>query len=292
LWIFLDFIKDHPEFNTVEFQEYVIAHNRADRDSGELIDIAESEITRLAGEFAEEHGIKWSVRIRKRIESPTWEEVLAADGMGGIWEEELAKKKRPQDYPKGRFHLDNHFRGASCHKDLRIKMNDHLRGWSIVGDEIIPVLVNGKFKLKPIEKLYQEGWKNAKSLSFDFQEGKAVWRKIENIFPSVHQGEIIRVLQNRGSISVSPNHSLMNDAGEKFLPDEKQLCKAIRNFEIPSLTEFNLGFSDMLFENDRAYFSKNKFKDQKSEKLRIEVRYRVDDEKLRDFLRVLAWYIT
>ncbi|GAH63964.1 unnamed protein product, partial [marine sediment metagenome] len=35
---FLEFIKDHPEFNTVEFQEYVIAHNRADRDSGELID--------------------------------------------------------------------------------------------------------------------------------------------------------------------------------------------------------------------------------------------------------------
>ncbi|MBI2020157.1 HK97 family phage prohead protease [Candidatus Daviesbacteria bacterium] len=45
------FIKENPEFDTKEFQEYVIVHNKADRDSGELGDIANFEIDRLANEF-------------------------------------------------------------------------------------------------------------------------------------------------------------------------------------------------------------------------------------------------
>ncbi|GAG76534.1 unnamed protein product, partial [marine sediment metagenome] len=42
------FIKEHPEFNSKQFREYVIVHNKADRDSGELEDIAAPEILRLA----------------------------------------------------------------------------------------------------------------------------------------------------------------------------------------------------------------------------------------------------
>ncbi|GAI13008.1 unnamed protein product, partial [marine sediment metagenome] len=192
---FLEFIKDHPEFNTVEFQEYVIAHNKADRDSGELIDIAEFEITRLAGEFAEEHGIKWPVKIRKRIESPIWEEVLAADGMGGIWEEDLAKKKkRPQDYPKGRFHIDDHARGKSSHKDLRIKRNDHLEGWTITDqiegaiDERVDSVSDWKkypwndpkiFKFQP-----DMGDRNVKAVAIKKFQQPLVWLNVRNVaFP-------------------------------------------------------------------------------------------------------------
>ncbi|GAH98067.1 unnamed protein product, partial [marine sediment metagenome] len=68
----------------------------------------------------EEAGIEIPI-VKKKIEPVTWEEVLEVNGMGGIWKEDLAKKKRPQDYPKGTFHLDTHFRGASAHRDLRIK---------------------------------------------------------------------------------------------------------------------------------------------------------------------------
>ncbi|GAG94224.1 unnamed protein product [marine sediment metagenome] len=128
---FLEFIKENPDFNNVEFQEFVIRHNKADRDSGELADIAKFEIDRLAEEFAQEMRIKTPI-VKRKIEPVTWKEVLAADGMGGIWGEDLAKKKRPQDYPKGWFHLDDHARGSSSHKDLRIKANDHLSpGWTI-----------------------------------------------------------------------------------------------------------------------------------------------------------------
>lgn len=190
---FMEFIKAHLEFNTVEFQEYVIVHNKADRDSGELEDIAESEILRLAGEFAEEHGIKWPVKIRKRIESPAWEEVLAADGMGGIWEEDLAKKKRPQDYPKGRFHLDNHFRGASCHKDLRIKMNDHLRGWTITDQvegaiEKVKNLADARkyaWNNKNIFKFQPDmGDQNVKTVAIPKAQQPLVWLNVRNVvFP-------------------------------------------------------------------------------------------------------------
>jgi hypothetical protein len=44
-------IGDRPELDTQEFHEYVANHNRADRDSGELGDIARFELDRLAEEF-------------------------------------------------------------------------------------------------------------------------------------------------------------------------------------------------------------------------------------------------
>jgi len=50
------FLVRNPEFNTKEFIEFVITHNKGDRDSGELGDIAKHEILRLAYEFEEE---KW-----------------------------------------------------------------------------------------------------------------------------------------------------------------------------------------------------------------------------------------
>ena len=48
------FIEKLPRFDTPEFEEWVVAKNRGDRDSGELHDIALHEILRLAAEF-EEH---------------------------------------------------------------------------------------------------------------------------------------------------------------------------------------------------------------------------------------------
>ncbi|MBA7686997.1 hypothetical protein ES703_95457 [subsurface metagenome] len=191
---FLEFLKDHSEFNTIEFQEYVIVHNKADRDSGELADIAEFEIWRLAEEFAKEKGIKWVVKKRAKIEPPAWEEVLAADGMGGIWEEELAKKKRPQDYPKGRFHIDDHARGKSSHKDIRIKRNDHLEGWTVTDqvegaiDERIDSVSDWKkypwndpkiFKFQP-----DMGDKNVKCVAIKKAQQPLVWLNVRNVaFP-------------------------------------------------------------------------------------------------------------
>ena len=51
---FSKFLKNNPEFDSEEFIEFVIYHNKGDRDSGELQDIAKHEILRLAYEF-EEH---------------------------------------------------------------------------------------------------------------------------------------------------------------------------------------------------------------------------------------------
>lgn len=48
------FLERNPEFNTKEFEEFIITHNKGDRDAGELQDIAKHEILRLAYEF-EEH---------------------------------------------------------------------------------------------------------------------------------------------------------------------------------------------------------------------------------------------
>lgn len=45
------FVEANPKFNNPEFREYVINNNKADRDSGELEDIALSEIKRLSTEF-------------------------------------------------------------------------------------------------------------------------------------------------------------------------------------------------------------------------------------------------
>lgn len=53
---FFKFINRNPEFGVKEFREYVVTHNRGDRDAGELGGIAKHEILRLAHEF-EEH--KW-----------------------------------------------------------------------------------------------------------------------------------------------------------------------------------------------------------------------------------------
>jgi hypothetical protein len=47
------FIKRNPEFDNEEFFQFVIAKNKADRDSGELHDIAKHEILRLAYEWIE-----------------------------------------------------------------------------------------------------------------------------------------------------------------------------------------------------------------------------------------------
>lgn len=97
-----------------------------------------------------------------KIIYPTWEEVLAANGMGGIWEEELAKKKRPQDLPKGTFHLDLHFRGASVHKDFRRKMNQHLQGWTIT-DQVEGAITE---KIKNLADARKWKWNDKKLFKF------------------------------------------------------------------------------------------------------------------------------
>ena len=50
------FLKRNPEFDNDEFREFVCNKNKADRDSGELQDIAKHEILRLAYEWIEK---KW-----------------------------------------------------------------------------------------------------------------------------------------------------------------------------------------------------------------------------------------
>ena len=99
---FLEFIKKNPDFNNVEFQEFVIQHNKADRDSGELADIAKFEIDRLAEKFAEETGIEIPI-VKRKIEPVTWEEVLEANGMGylgrGFSQKEKTAGLSKRDFP-------------------------------------------------------------------------------------------------------------------------------------------------------------------------------------------------
>lgn len=129
----------------------------------------------------------------EKTEPITWEEVLVADGMGGIWKENLAEKKRPQDYPKGTFHLDHHFRGASCHKDIRIKMNDHSEGWTITDQvegaiEKVKTLAEARkykwsdseiFKFQP-----DMGDKNVKTVAIKKADQPLAWMNVRNvIFP-------------------------------------------------------------------------------------------------------------
>lgn len=45
------FVEEHPEYDNEDFFEYVSAHNKADRDMGELQDISKEEIDRLADEW-------------------------------------------------------------------------------------------------------------------------------------------------------------------------------------------------------------------------------------------------
>ena len=47
------FIERNPEFDCENFENFVIEHNKADRDSGELGEIAKHEILRLAYEYSE-----------------------------------------------------------------------------------------------------------------------------------------------------------------------------------------------------------------------------------------------
>jgi len=47
------FLEKNPEFDTREFHDYVVQHNRGDRDSGEVSDIAKHEVLRLAADFEE-----------------------------------------------------------------------------------------------------------------------------------------------------------------------------------------------------------------------------------------------
>lgn len=86
---FSKFVREHPEFKSKEFRGYVIVHNKADRDSGELEDIASSEILRLSKEFAQ----KKNIQIKKRhsrekcmdCDKPTFYECLWAEGIGHAW---------------------------------------------------------------------------------------------------------------------------------------------------------------------------------------------------------------
>ena len=87
---FSKFVKEYPEFNIEEFREYVIVHNKADRDSGELEDIAAPEILRLAKEFAQEKNIQIEKYKHSREEcmecdKPPEYEVLWAEGMAHAW---------------------------------------------------------------------------------------------------------------------------------------------------------------------------------------------------------------
>jgi len=50
------FVERNPEFDNEEFFGFLAACNRADRDSGELQDIAKHEVLRVAAEFEEK---KW-----------------------------------------------------------------------------------------------------------------------------------------------------------------------------------------------------------------------------------------
>ncbi len=50
------FLERNPEFNNKEFIEFINGKNKADRDSGELQDVAKHEILRLAYEWIER---KW-----------------------------------------------------------------------------------------------------------------------------------------------------------------------------------------------------------------------------------------
>ena len=52
-----EFLKKNPKFDEIKFTEYVMAHNKADRDSGELQDISKDEILRLAKEFKPDESI-------------------------------------------------------------------------------------------------------------------------------------------------------------------------------------------------------------------------------------------
>jgi len=49
-----EFVFRNPEFDTCGFLDFVVDHNRGDRDSGEVRDIAKHEVLRLAYEY-EEH---------------------------------------------------------------------------------------------------------------------------------------------------------------------------------------------------------------------------------------------
>jgi hypothetical protein len=46
------FLEQNPEFENKDFEEFVICHNKADRDSGELGDIRKDEVERLAKEWS------------------------------------------------------------------------------------------------------------------------------------------------------------------------------------------------------------------------------------------------
>ena len=86
---FSKFVNEHPEFNIEEFREYVIVHNKADWDSGELEDITAPEILRLAKEFAQEKNIhikkKHSREKCMECDEPPVYECLWAEGMGHAW---------------------------------------------------------------------------------------------------------------------------------------------------------------------------------------------------------------
>lgn len=86
---FSKFVEEYPEFNSEEFREYVIVHNKADRDSGELEDIAAPEILRLAKEFAQEKNIQINKKHSREkcmeCDKPPFYECIWAEGIGHAW---------------------------------------------------------------------------------------------------------------------------------------------------------------------------------------------------------------
>jgi len=136
------------------------------------------------------------LETESRIVYPTWEEVLTANGMEGIWEEELVKKRRPQDLPLGWFIIQLHFRGASVHKDFRRKQNSHLKGRTFT-DQVAGAITESvdnitklnrwaaKWKDSGIYKFQPDmGDKNIKVVAIKKADEPLVWATITNVcFP-------------------------------------------------------------------------------------------------------------
>lgn len=87
---FSEFTGKNPEFDTPEFRSYVACKNMADRDDGELQDIAKFEILRLAEIWAEKKGISFrkaelDTCMIDDCDKPPEYEALWADGRGHCW---------------------------------------------------------------------------------------------------------------------------------------------------------------------------------------------------------------
>lgn len=87
---FSEFTGKNPEFDTLEFRSYVACKNMADRDDGELQDIAKFEILRLAEIYAEKNRISFrkaelDICMIDNCDKPPEYEALWADRRGHCW---------------------------------------------------------------------------------------------------------------------------------------------------------------------------------------------------------------